>query len=80
MSDLLSRLPVRGETWRHTKTGNEYTIEGSSLNTITDQVDVIYRPLYDCDFDRFTRQIRGHSKAWLSKNEDGTPRFVRVAR
>lgn len=74
------QLPVKGETWRHTKTGGTYIIEGSALNAITDKVDVIYAPLFRCDFARFTRQMLGHEKAFMSRNEDGTPRFVRVER
>jgi hypothetical protein len=78
MSDLFSRLPVKGELWMHTKTGKTYRIEGSSFNAITDQVDVVYAPCYDCEFDRFTRQMFGHEKAFLSLNDDGEPRFQRV--
>jgi len=78
MTDLFSRVPVRGEIWVHTKTGNKYRIVGASLNAITGRIDVLYEPCYDCEFERFTRQIIGHEKAFLSKNGDGTPRFTRL--
>lgn len=74
----MDKVPVRGDTWRHTKTGLLYSIFGSVYNTVTDTVDVIYEPLYECEYRRFTRPIFGHPKAWTEPNEDGTPRFVKV--
>lgn len=76
--DFLVRLPVKGDTWQHTKTGNLYHVEGSVYNAITDAVDVVYLPLYPCEWPRFTRQIVGHPKAWMTPNDDGSPRFVRL--
>jgi hypothetical protein len=78
MTDVFSRLPVAGQNWVHTKTGKLYTIIGSSYNSLTDHVDVVYEPRYACQFHRFNRQMVGHEKAFLSKNEDGTPRFELV--
>lgn len=78
MPDIFSRVPVKGELWMHTKTGNTYHIAGSTLNAITREIDVVYEPCYDCEFLRFTRQMIGHEKAFLSKNADGTPRFQKV--
>lgn len=78
MGDLLDKLPVKGEVWRHTKTGGTYQIVGSVYNAITDAIDVEYVPLYPFDYARFTRQIVGHPKAWITPNKDGTPRYVKV--
>lgn len=78
MSDLFDQLPKKGEIWEHTKSGGRYEIEGSTFNTITDKIDISYIPLYPCDYGRFNRQLMGHPKAFLSKNDDGTPRFSRV--
>lgn len=72
-------IPIKGEVWEHTKSGNCYQVEGAAFNSITDELDVIYLPLYSSEFSRFTRQMRGHPKAWISMNEDGTPRFKRVS-
>ncbi len=80
MADFFSKLPVKGEIWEHTKTGGQYVIEGSTFNVITEQADVIYLPLYPCEWPRFNRQIAGCPKAWMTPNEDGTPRFRRVKR
>lgn len=76
--DLLDRFPQASEFWEHTATGKLYRVDGSTFNSITDQVEVSYVPMYPCEFDRFNRQIIGHPKAWLSHNADGTPRFKRV--
>lgn len=80
MSDLMSRLPVAGEVWKHTKSDRYYLIEGAAFNAVTDRVDVVYKPLYQSAFALCTRQIQGHEKAFLSTNEDGAPRFTREAR
>ncbi len=78
MTDLLNKLPVKGEVWEHTKTGKRYVIEGSAFNAITDKIDVRYAPLYACEYQHFTRQIIGHEKAFLSNNEDGQPRYTKI--
>lgn len=72
--------PIVGEVWKHTKTGGHYEIIGASYNVATDAVDVVYRPLYQSDFQRFNRPMHNHPKAWLFPNADGTARFVRVGR
>lgn len=71
-------IPIEGEIWEHTKTANRYSIEGAAFNTITDKIDVIYRPLYPCAYERFSRPLMGVEKAWTTPNEDGTPRFKLV--
>lgn len=73
---MSKQVPQKGDIWRHTKSGGEYEIIGSAFNTITDVIDLMYKPIIsDPDFDMFTRQLLGHKKAFISKNEDGTPRF-----
>ncbi|MBA5778076.1 hypothetical protein H2509_13180 [Stappia sp. F7233] len=73
-----SQLPRKGEIWQHTKSGARYVIAGAAYNAITDQSDVLYEPLYPCELQRFSRQLSAHPKAFLSQNDDGTPRFHRV--
>lgn len=75
----MDELPVKGQTYEHTKTGNRYLVLGTSYNSITDRIDVKYAPCYDCEFPEFNRQLMGHPKAWMTANEDGTPRFRKVA-
>lgn len=71
-------IPVKGEVWEHTSSGHRYIIIGAAWNTITDCMDVVYSPMYVCEFERFTRQLRHHPKAFMTKNDDGTPRFRRI--
>lgn len=76
MPDLIEKLPKKGEVWKHTKTGGHYEVLGSTFNTITDRVDCKYKPLYPCEWPEFSRQIKDHPKAWMTPNEDGSPRFM----
>ena len=71
-------IPIKGEIWEHTASGLQYVIEGGAWNPITDKLDIVYRALYPCEFSLFTRQLRDHPKAWISNNEDGSPRFKKV--
>lgn len=67
--------PERGQLWRHVKTDGTYMIEGFSHNTITDRIDVVYRPYaHESVHPRFTRQLRGHAKSFLAMDGDN-PRF-----
>lgn len=75
----MEKLPVKDEIWQHTKTGKTYVIVGTSLNAITDKIEVVYEPLYAGGYHRYTRQLVGHPKAWMSKNSEGKPRFQKVA-
>lgn len=77
---LVKDFPVEGEVWRHTKTGKDYMIAGLTFNAVTDKVDVLYRPLYPCEREGFTRQMNGHPKAFISINEDGERRFHQIKR
>ena len=74
----MSKLPVKGETWQHTKSGGRYLVLGTAFNAITDHIDVKYAPCYDCEYPEFTRQLMGHQKAWMAPNDDGTPRYTKV--
>ena len=43
-------------TYRHTKSGKLYDVLGVALNTETEEFEVIYRPLYDAEYELFARQ------------------------
>lgn len=77
-SNVYSRVPYAGETWEHTRTKRRYRVIGTTYNSITDRLDVLYEPLYPSDINRFNRQLFDHPKAWSSSNEDGQPRFCKV--
>jgi hypothetical protein len=80
MIDLPSNRPRPCETWQHTKTGGCYVVLRLVFNAITDQVDVLYAASRDSksEFEWFTRQLTDHPKAFLSANDDGSPRFMLV--
>lgn len=78
MSDVFAAIPIKGQIWRHTKSGKEYEITGATFNAITDHADVLYKPLYPSDIPLFSRQMYKHPKSFMSKNDDGTPRYTRV--
>lgn len=42
-------------TYRHNKKGDLYEVIGVALQTETDEALVIYRPLYDSDYELFAR-------------------------
>lgn len=70
-------IPNVGEVWVHTKTGKRYSIEDMVFNALTDEIDVLYAPLYACKYSRFSRQLTGHPKAFLSVNDAGEQRYMR---
>lgn len=73
------KKPKYGEIWQRTQTGGKYQIEGFSFNAITDCLDVFYSPLaVGGEHEIFNRQLEGHEKAFLSPNEDGSPRFAKL--
>jgi hypothetical protein len=71
----MREMPVPGDIWMHTRNGSRYRILAVGLNAITNQREVIYEPLYFCQFTHFTRQLENHPKAFLSLNAVGQPRF-----
>jgi hypothetical protein len=63
---IRDNIPV-GSIWTHK--GNEafYRVTGLALNTITDEWDVEYVPLYPCRIAKFTRQAVNHEKAFTER-------------
>lgn len=41
--------------YRHSKTGNLYEVLGVGLHTETQELEVVYRPLYDSKYELFCR-------------------------
>ena len=65
-------------TYRHIKSGKLYEVLGVSLETETNEQHVIYRPLYDSQFELFARPY----DMFIEQVElDGElrPRFERVS-
>ncbi len=65
---------VKRGTYRHTKTGHLYEVIGTALQTETDEVLVIYRPLYETDHELFARPIKMFVEA-VEINNVQLPRF-----
>ncbi|MGE5298619.1 MAG: DUF1653 domain-containing protein [Acidobacteriota bacterium] len=42
-------------TYRHTKSGKQYEVLGVALHTETEELLVVYRPLYKTDYELFAR-------------------------
>lgn len=43
--------------YQHTKTGKRYQVLGTALHTETDELLVIYKPLYECKYELFARPL-----------------------
>ncbi len=46
---------IKHGIYRHSKTGHEYEVLGVALQTETDELLVVYRPLYDSEYELFAR-------------------------
>ena len=47
--------PIEAGTYRHTKSGRLYEVLGVALQTETEEQLVIYKPLYESEFELFAR-------------------------
>lgn len=73
-------LRIEKGVYRHTKSGKQYEVIGVALQTETDEPLVIYRPLYECEFELFARpytmfiettSINGIQRRRFQRVEDG---------
>jgi len=48
-------MSIKPGTYRHTKSGRLYEVLGTALQTETEEVLVIYRPLYQSEYELFAR-------------------------
>lgn len=69
---------LEGQMFEHTKTGKRYRVIGRSWNAATDAWDVLYVPLYDSEISVYSRPLADHPKAWLTRLDDGVPRYRRI--
>lgn len=61
--------------YQHSKTGNYYEVIGTALHTETKELLVIYRPIYDCEYQLFARPVRMFFEL-VEINGVAVPRFV----
>ncbi len=48
-------MPIKLGTYRHTKSGKLYEVLGTAFQTETEELLVIYRPLYQSEYELFAR-------------------------
>ena len=46
---------IKAGVYRHTKSGKDYEVIGVALQTETEEFLVVYRPLYDNEYELFSR-------------------------
>ena len=76
MTDPTPKTIAKG-VYRHTKSGKMYEVIGVALHTETNEQLVIYKPLYESEFELFARP---HNMFTESVEIDGEmrPRFEEV--
>ncbi len=78
MSQTDPDIPVIEKgTYRHTKSGKFYEVLGTALQTETNDVLVIYRPLYDHKYEFFARPYEMFIQM-VDINGKQQPRFEKV--
>lgn len=75
MSGQLPHLPAG--TYRHNKKGQLYEVLGVALHTETNEPLVVYRPLYDSEYELFVRPY-GMFIEKVELNGVVVPRFEKI--
>lgn len=70
-------MSVKLGKYRHTKSGKEYEVIGTALHTETEELLVIYRPLYKTDYELFARPVQMFTET-IELNGKRMPRFEKV--
>ena len=71
-------VSIEKGTYRHSKSGNLYEAIGVALETETSEMMVIYRPLYESEFELFARPyVMFMEKVTINGRE--VPRFERMS-
>lgn len=63
--------------YRHNKTGNLYEVIGTALQTETEEVLVVYRPLHKTDHELFARPV-AMFRELVEMHGQMMPRFEKV--
>jgi hypothetical protein len=71
----LPTLPLG--TYRHTKSGKLYEVVGVALQTETEEALVIYRPMYESEFELFARPFSMFTEI-VELNGVSEPRFKKA--
>lgn len=70
-------LVIKKGTYRHTKSGKLYEVLGVALQTETHEQLVIYRPLYDNEYELFARPYDMFVELTLIDGQE-VPRFEKI--
>lgn len=68
---------IQKGTYRHNKKGQLYEVLGMALQTETDEPLVVYRPLYDNEYELFARPYNMFVEQ-VEINGEMKPRFERI--
>lgn len=68
---------IQPGTYRHSKKGQLYEVLGVALQTETDEALVVYRPLYESEFELFARPYDMFVET-VEIDGEVKPRFERV--
>lgn len=74
MTDVLD---IQKGTYRHSKSGQLYEVLGAALHTETDEPLVVYRPLYDSEYELFARPYAMFIEN-VELNGEVKPRFEKI--
>lgn len=64
--------------YRHAKSGKLYEVVGVALETETSEAMVVYRPLYESEFELFTRPFRLFTEKVVLSGQE-VQRFERMS-
>lgn len=75
----MKKIPsITKGVYRHTKTGKEYEVIGTALQTETEEILVIYRPLYRNVNHQLYARPYGMFKEIVTIDGKSMPRFEKV--
>lgn len=74
--EKLQHQVIKG-VYRHTKTGKMYEVIGAALHTETEELLVVYRPLYETSYELFARPVKMFFET-VELDGKNVPRFEKI--
>lgn len=68
---------IQRGVYRHTKTGKIYEVVGTALHTETEELLVVYRPLYETGYELFARPVKMFFET-VELDGKNVPRFEKI--
>lgn len=69
--------PIEVGNYEHTKSGKQYNVIGTALHTETEEVMVVYRPLYESKIPLFVRPESMFAET-IELHGQSVPRFKKL--